>query len=390
MADEEACPMTAAVLPAVYHCSGEPYRAEVIHGTGVERETVEKTLLDAGLRLPIAHRSAWARARAPMPSWFLAVRDGRGRPCGGFAIEVDRSRALPGHRILRVQRFGTAAADAVRQVGLRALVDLSRRQPLVLRVELEVFSRDADVRRSVAAEAGALGFRRREHRRAYGRTVVVDLDRDERDVLASFSATARQNIRAVQKAGWHVRCITEDRWGEAIAGLLREAFRRTGGEPPPWDWTRVIHLSRSEPGLSRLAGLFGVENGGGETLWAFAWGRWQGDHVEYSEAGSARAPGVRTPLAHALAWDLMCWARGNGAAWFDFGGITERRPDQPDALAGISHFKRLFSKTEADVREEWVLEPHPLRSRIGDAVSTTAGWLTAATRAARRRLDGSA
>src|SRR5262249_5348396 len=39
---------------------------------------------------------------------------------------------------------------------------------------------------------------------------------------------------------------------------------------------------------------------------------------------------------------------------------------------GISDFKRFFSRHMVTVGEEWVLEPHPLRTRMDRAISTLA------------------
>jgi hypothetical protein len=71
-------------------------------------------------------------------------------------------------------------------------------------------------------------------------------------------------------------------------------------------------------------------------------------------------------------WDLMCWARRNGASWWDFGGITEGQQGSDDPVGGISDFKRHFSTTVRLVGERWVLEPSFLRSGIAQGVGALA------------------
>src|SRR5262249_21456661 len=77
----------------------------VFQQVGAERERCEQDLLAAGVPLALPHRSAWARSQRPADSWFLAVRDDSGTCRGGFAVGVHRSRALPGHLVLRADRL---------------------------------------------------------------------------------------------------------------------------------------------------------------------------------------------------------------------------------------------------------------------------------------------
>jgi lipid II:glycine glycyltransferase (peptidoglycan interpeptide bridge formation enzyme) len=93
--------------------------------------------------------------------------------------------------------------------------------------------------------------------------------------------------------------------------------------------------------------------------------------VEYRAAGSTRQSDVHIPYGYLLAWQMMQWAKAEGAEWFDMGGVTIAEQDRPE-LDGISRFKRYFSKDVVEVGAEWVLEPSPVRARLATLVSSGA------------------
>jgi lipid II:glycine glycyltransferase (peptidoglycan interpeptide bridge formation enzyme) len=158
-------------------------------------------------------------------------------------------------------------------------------------------------------------------------------------------------------------------------------MQRTGGSFETEDWRWRIALSQAAPELSRLIGLFRAETTGPESLLAFAWGCCHGDHAHYEASGSTRPPDLRVSLSYALMWDLMSWARHNGANWFDLGGVPEESVESGDSVGGITDFKRHFSDNIVRVGERWVLEPSALRSSVARGV----GVLVKAARLLRSR-----
>lgn len=350
-------------------------RVELCTGLDAARERLEQEIQQAGLHVPFAHRCAWARTQRD-PSWLLVVRDEAGVPACALGLLVTRSRSLPGHLLLRSVRFGGGRSEQAAAAGLAALADLARRTPRVLRVYLELFSRDEASLRALGARAEALGFRRPPHPRAYDHTVLLDLAPTEAELFASFHATARRHIRAVDKNPVCVRAIEDAGLAGRLDALLRETMARTGGEPEPHDWGAILEASRREPRASRLVGLFRTDCDGPEALLAFAWGQNHGDSVEYATAASTRDTTLKVPMVYALAWDLIRWAREAGAAHFDFGGISPgTHGDAGDRLGGISDFKRYFTQQEARVGDEWVFEPAPVRAALARAVSAGGTWL---------------
>lgn len=332
------------------------------------------------------HRTAWAVTQRGSGSWFIAVREAGGTCRYGFAVDVSRSRAVPAHLLLRVERLNPAVDPEACAVALRALADASGRTwPRVLRVYVELFSPDATGRALAAEHLGALGFRRVDHLRMYRHTPIVDLSGDEEAVFARFHRSARRNIRVVEKSAVELRAITDPALGRRVDALARESFARTGGIYRAVDWEAIIDLARREPDQCRVAGLRRTDADGPDSLVAFEWGAMHGDHAQSVAAGSTRTMG-RVPLAYALVWDLMRWARACGARYLDLGGVTAGTHGSGDPLGGISDFKRSFSPTVVEVGDEWILEPHPLAARVAAAVSRAA---SAVRRIRERRASSS-
>ena len=378
-------PREGAPGERLYLCNETGLEAFLLTGVGSDREQQERDLLEAGVHLPLPHSIAWARWIGGEASWFIGVRDSKGRGRGGFAINVSPSRSLPGHRLLRVTRLGPGLPGATLRVGLAGLAALAGRHSRILRITVNAFSRGS--LGDIGATLSELGFREVRPPSSYRYTLVVDLSKDLAMTMAALHSSARRNIRRVQTAPVDVRSITETGMAPRVAELQNLALRRTGANDTNIDWVARINLSRARPDLSNLLGLFHREMEGPESLVAFAWGCHHGDHADYRSGGSARLAGPRIPLAYGLMWELISWAKRRGATWFDLGGTTiassADEEDAEGALEGISQFKRSFSRDLAEVGAEWQLEPHPLRARLARAVSGAASWLR--DRAAKAR-----
>jgi hypothetical protein len=288
-----------------------------------------------------------------------------------MAVTSHRSRALPGFRLLRAERVDPASDTAAANCALQTIADLARR-PLsrVLRVYIELFSRDDRARASAAAALRASGFRRAPEHRSYRETLFIDLSGDEERVFARLHATGRRHVRAVGRAPVEIRPITDPSLAPRLEILLRETFARTHGTYVGENWPAIVRFSEREPGLSRIAGLFRSDDPGPDGLLAFAWGRMHGDHADYATGASTRPSDIRTPLGYGTIWDLVRWAKREGATWFDLGGITPGTHGSDDPLGGISDFKRYFGGTFDEVGDEWILEPHSIAAKVAAIVSS--------------------
>jgi hypothetical protein len=298
-------------------------------------------------------------------TWFLGVEDGGGRCHGGVTLRVHASRALPGFRILRIERFGGNVDPAAYDATFEALARIARQRGRILRLHVELFSPAPSLLVRLAAAARSAGMAPSPSPRRYQRTSLVDLTPEPPAIFAGFSSSARRNILAVAKHPVELRPIIEPALIPRMDDLLRDTMQRTGGRYHPGEWEGILRYSADHPERSRVIGLLRTDRSGPERLIAYAWGCMNGDHVQHTAAASARSADLRMPMSYCLAWDLMQWGRASGARYLDFGGITEGTEGGADPLGGISDFKRFFKGQLATVGDEWIAEP----SRVAATLS---------------------
>jgi hypothetical protein len=350
--------------------------AEIVEGVTSRRTSCEREARESGFPLPLQHTSAWAAAQRKTDSLLVVLRDDAGACRGAFALERGRSRALPQHFVLRAERVGGSIAPDARIATAQTVAFLARSQPRVLFAAVELLSRDADARTSLALALADAGFRPHPAPRSYRHTLVLDLTPDADALFARLSRNTRRDIRTPGKRGLVVRPISDVALAPRLDALMRETMARTGGRYQPHDWRTMLAFSAGHPERLRIVGVFRDSDSSPDALVAFACGRGHGDHAEYHLGASTRAADLKVPLAYAPLWDLILWARQFGASWFDLGGVTDASLGDGDPLAGISDFKRYFAKDVVHVGEEWVFEPRPARAGLARVVSAGAAWLT--------------
>ena len=202
-------------------------------------------------------------------SWFLLVRDASGRACAGVAIEVVRTRAMPGYAVLRVEKLGGTLPGEVSSVALEAIAKLARSTPRVLRLQLNVFSRDG--RETIGKTLEELGFREVRPPSSYRHTLVIDLKPSEDEIFASLGKSARRRIRETVKLSLRSVVITDPLYAERLKELQLEALQRTGGHSPSEDWRGILRMSQEHPDHSRVIGVFPGEDNASENMGAFGW-----------------------------------------------------------------------------------------------------------------------
>jgi hypothetical protein len=356
-------------------------RVVQILGTGAGRREAEAALERARFVLPFVQRASWLHARSRGDSILFVVEDEQGRPMAAAAAGVTISRALPGHRLYRIERLAAADDPAADAALLSRLLDAARSDERCLRVTIELFERDAAARARLEATLTALGFSRLAERRTYERTLALELAPGADALFANLNAKARRDVRKPAKRGLEVRPVTDRALAPRLAALMEETYRRTGGTAPTLPWGEAIEMSNQHPERSRISGLFDPATAGNGSLVGFAWGALNGAYVTYEAGASTRRADLGgTPLAYAPLWDLIAWAAETPAAWFDFGGVTTGHAgSSDDPLGGISDFKRYFCDSAVDVGGDWVFEPRAFRASIARAISAMASrpyWST--------------
>jgi hypothetical protein len=336
---------------------------------------LEQELAACGVALALPHRLVWTEITGRSGSWFLAVRGPGGKLIGGLAAEVRKSRAIPGYRTLRVERFGEGASPEVMEAVVVELARVASHTPRILHVSVETLCRDWEKRELLSGLLARAGFRRWSPARRYTETLVVDLTPSEEEIFAGLDKSARRTLRQGAPSPLELHEITSERHLDRMNELYRETMRRTNGRNAAKDLGALIRLSIRAPSLARVVGISRRDVPGPEGLIAFAIGCGHGPYAHYDEAASTRVPDLRAAPGYILLWDLIRWAKRSGCAWFDLGGITGGTLGGSDPLGGISHFKRYFSKELLHVGDEWRLEPHFVPSALARVVRSGFGLL---------------
>jgi hypothetical protein len=340
------------------------FDVQVLRRVTPDWERAERELQESGIPAPLWTASSWARATAT-PTWLVSVHEPGSRRCvGALALEVERTRALPGHRLMRARHLGTGCLAEAGAALLAAVRDLSHSEPRVLRLSLEWILRTEEEQRSATTLLRTAAFVPTPHPRNYRETLVIPLGGTEEELLAGFSATTRRDLRGWAQRPVEMRPITDARYTDRLNLISRETFGRTGGAWRPRPWAERIALCAAVPDRSRLVGLFRAGRNDDEALLAYAWGCVHGAYAQYDDAGSTRVDDIKVSMMYPIMWDLIRWAKASGCAWFDLGGVTAEGRAADDPRAGISEFKRRFSKEVAAVGMEWEYEPHPARARL--------------------------
>lgn len=331
-------------------------------------KTCQEALLESGRSMALEHQWSWIRDVTERSHWFAAVQGASGDAIRAAAVARRISTwSLPGHHRLRLTRFGHGIASDDVAALLEAFRDLVDREGRLLSVSVEVFTPDADHRASIGRIARELGFERVTGERRYRWTARLELSADEEALFAGLSRSGRRGVREPEKHGFRIGDIADPRWVPRMAALWRETFDRTGAEPPPRDWARRIAFARAFPDLYRIVGAFAPGGPENRALAAFACGMNNGDHATYSDGASTRELDSRIALSYTPVWHLIRWAREQGCAWFDMGGVSDPIPtDGDDPREGITDFKRRFTDDLVEVGSEWSYTPDSLRSRLAD------------------------
>lgn len=315
--------------------------------------------------VPACHRADWAATLGEDGLALEAWRIDPPRCAAAMIVDVGNSRSLPGSTVWRIDRFGGYPDQAALRVLLEAVVDMAVEDPRVLRLSLGLFARSADDRKSLAERCLSLGFRKADAARSYEKTLAIPLDGDEAALLQRMRPSGRRQVRNALRGPTEARPIHDPSMAARVDSLARMAMTRTGGFHRELDWGAVISFCEQNPTTGRLVGAFADDLD--EPLVAFALGLRQGDHVEYNAAGSSRGE-IKGAVGYGPAWELIKWAHSLGATWFDFGGVAKDEADRPET-AGISRFKKHFGGEVIGIREEWFLEPRPLRGALGRTIS---------------------
>jgi lipid II:glycine glycyltransferase (peptidoglycan interpeptide bridge formation enzyme) len=246
---------------------------------------------------------------------------------------------------------GPGVSDSAALVAL-----LADRQPMrdafLVKVEPEIEESRADTRAWLQA-----GLRKSPHDVQMSRsTIVVDLDRDEDALLASFKPKTRYNIRLAARRGVEVAAVPMTDATIATMYSLMAATRERAGF-----FLRSERYFRGYWELqaaSSQAQLFFASSQGRVLAGVFA--SFVGTHGWYKDGGSIKEHSdLMAP--HLLQWEVMRWLRERGVRTYDLVAVPHSSTlSDGHPLHGLYRFKSGFSQAITDFTGTWDL---PLRPR---------------------------
>jgi lipid II:glycine glycyltransferase (peptidoglycan interpeptide bridge formation enzyme) len=206
-------------------------------------------------------------------------------------------------------------------------------------------------------------------------TIVVDLDREEDALLASFKAKCRYNIRLAARRGVVVTPVPMTGPNIATMYSLMAATRdRAGFYLRPQSYCRGYWELHAASGQGQL--FFASWQG---QVLAGVFATFLGTHGWYKDGGSTKEHSALM-APHLLQWEVMRWLRARGVRTYDLVAVPpSTQLGEAHPLFGLYRFKSGFSDTVTDFTGTWDI---PLRPRM------YAAWQrwgeTAADRVSRR------
>ena len=171
--------------------------------------------------------------------------------------------------------------------------------------------------------------------------LVVDILKDEKDLLSEMKAKTRYNIRLAEKKGVRIFSTRKKKYQEALFELIEATAKRQNILPHPKSYYEKMLSVFSEEDLS----LFVAEFEGyvlAANLILFS-----GDTAIYLHGGTSDVHReMMAPIL--LQWEQMREAKQRGCRWYDFGGVRtlssgEDQLSGINAWEGITRFKLGFS-----------------------------------------------
>ncbi|MCX7855077.1 MAG: peptidoglycan bridge formation glycyltransferase FemA/FemB family protein [Anaerolineae bacterium] len=175
------------------------------------------------------------------------------------------------------------------------------------------------------------------------RTLVVDISRNEADILAAMKPKTRYNIRLAERKGVTVWEGKESDLPAFHHLMAETAARDHFGVHAPAYYERAYHLFGPR-NQARLL-MAGVEGEPVAALMVFALGR----RAWYFYGASSDVHREKMPT-YRLQWEAMRWARSRGCTEYDLWGVPDEDEERleaefthrQDGLWGVYRFKRGF------------------------------------------------
>lgn len=186
---------------------------------------------------------------------------------------------------------------------------------------------------------------------AGGRTLLLDLETGEDDLLAGMRKTTRYEVRKAAEAGVKVERTTDIHRLAEFHRLMGATRHRQGFTPHPRSYLQTEFEVLAKRRMIELS-LASYE---GDVVSA-ALTVFYGDTASYVHGASVRSA---VPASHLLLWENIKEAKKDGSRHFDFWGIAPEGANERHPWWGYTLFKRGFGGYPVDYLGTWdyVLNP---------------------------------
>lgn len=168
-------------------------------------------------------------------------------------------------------------------------------------------------------------------------TSVIDLTKDEDELLSRMHEKTRYNVRLAERKGVRVRLAKTDADIEIFLHLNEETASRDRFISPPSSYMRATYAFLSAHGMARIR----LAESPSDDVLAGSMEITYGDTVTYLYGVSSSSE--RSFMApYALHWDAIRSAKREGANFYDFHGVNPEEKTSPfytSSWEGITRFK---------------------------------------------------
>jgi lipid II:glycine glycyltransferase (peptidoglycan interpeptide bridge formation enzyme) len=190
---------------------------------------------------------------------------------------------------------------------------------------------DPDLKQSDRSILLDRGWRYSAEQIQFRNTMLIDLTRNEDELLAAMKPKTRYNVRLAQKKGVEVR-LGDLSDLDLLYQLYAATAQRDGFIIRPIAYYRDAWGSFIQAGLAQpLIAVVGQEAVAGLILFRFA------DRAWYMYGMSSSLHREKMPN-HLLQWEAMRWAKAQGCAVYDLWGAPDEL-NENDSMWGVYKFK---------------------------------------------------
>ncbi len=205
-------------------------------------------------------------------------------------------------------------------------------------------------------------------------TFILDLEKSEEELLASFHPKTRYNIKVAQKHNVAIKEDNSDEAFEEYLKLTKETTERQGFYAHTekyhrlmWETLKPQNTKNQTPNLNELSAHLFTATYKGKTL--TTWVVFIFKDTIYYPYGASSSENRETMSSTLLSWEVIKYAKSLGLKNFDMWGSLGENPNPKDPWFGFHRFKSGFSPELVEYAGSFDFVVNPLTyqgAKLGD------------------------